>query len=397
MTDFPPIFTRLGARPADGLLALMLAYRADQRPDKLDLGIGVYRDERGTTPVMEAVKAAERVLVDTQATKVYLGVDGDPGFVSALAAIPFGADRAADPRLVGMQTPGGTGALRLAAELVGHATAGKRVWIGTPTWANHIPIFCAAGVEIVEHPFFDPMTHRLDLEAMLESLGTATPGDAVLLHGCCHNPAAVDFTPAQWERIAELVARRRLLPIVDLAYQGLGRGLEADALGTRLLFDRAEALIVAYSCDKNFGLYRERTGALWVRSPDESSVPGIQTAMRNPARSAWSMPPDHGAAIVRTILASGELTQLWRTELDMMRQRILELRQELAGAHPRLAQITQQTGMFAMLPITHAAVLALRRDHGIYVADDGRMNVAGLTLDAIPRLVRALEPWLDAA
>lgn len=394
MTADAPLFTGLTDQAADGLLALMLAYRADARPDKLDLGIGVYRDDSGATPVMAAVKAAERLLIEAQPTKVYLGVDGDVDYVRRLAAIPFGADRAADERLIGMQTPGGTGALRLAAELIAANTAPRRVWIGAPTWANHIPIFRAAGVEIAAHPLFDPLTQSLDLDGMVAALETAGAGDALLLHGCCHNPAGIDFTPDQWERIADVAARRRLIPIVDLAYQGLGRGLEADAHGTRLLFDRCETLLLAYSCDKNFGLYRERTGALWAKAPDAASASRLHIAMRNPARSAWSMPPDHGAAVVRIILERDDLTREWRAELEQMRLRVLGLRESLAALHPALAGLRAQTGMFAMLPISHDAVMALRRDHGIYIADDGRLNVAGLTEASIPRLGAALAPWL---
>ncbi|PKP72601.1 MAG: aromatic amino acid aminotransferase [Alphaproteobacteria bacterium HGW-Alphaproteobacteria-6] len=394
MTATSPLFTGLTDQAADGLLALMLAYRADDRPGKLDLGIGVYRDDSGTTPVMAAVKAAERILVDTQPTKVYLGVDGDTGYVQRLAAIPLGAERVRDERLIGMQTPGGTGALRLAAELVAANTAPRRVWIGTPTWPNHVPIFRAAGVAIAEHPFYDPLSQSLDLDGMIAALETASAGEALLLHGCCHNPAGIDFTPDQWERIADVAARRRLIPIVDLAYQGLGRGLEADAYGTRLLFDRCETMLLAYSCDKNFGLYRERTGALWAKAPDAASASRLHVAMRNPARAAWSMPPDHGAAVVRIILESEELTRQWRDELEHMRRRVLGLRERLAGLHPALAGLRSQTGMFAMLPVAHDTVMALRRDHGIYIADDGRLNVAGLTDAAMPRLGAALAPWL---
>lgn len=394
-TIHPSMFATLDAPVADGLMALMLAYRADQRADKIDLGIGVYRDDCGDTPVMAAVKAAEKMLIEAQHTKVYIGVDGHAGFVDRLAEIPFGVDRARDPRLAGMQTPGGTGALRLAAELVATAHPQAKVWIGDPSWANHMPIFRAAGCEIQRHAFYRPSEQRFEFAAMLAALESATPHDAVLLHGCCHNPAGVDFTAEQWEALADIIVRRRLLPIVDLAYQGFGRGLEEDALGTRLLFDRAEALIVTYSCDKNFGLYRERTGALFVRAPDVESVPRVRTAMRNPARASWSMPPDHGAAVVRLILETPELTAMWRDELEAMRRRVLDLRMALAGAHPALAGLAEQTGMFSMLPVDRDAVMALRRDHGIYIADDGRVNIAGLRQTSLQALAKALKPLLD--
>lgn len=388
------LFARLGDQPADGLLALMLAFRADPRTDKIDLGVGVYRDETGNTPVMAAVKVAERILLDQQTTKVYLGVDGDAGFVARLAEIPFGVERAKDPRLTGMQTPGGTGALRLAAEFIAAANPEGTLWIGDPTWANHVPIFRAAGVRIAMHPFYDPARQSLDFAGMIDALEGAAAGDAVLLHGCCHNPAGVDFTADQWAQIADVVVRRRLLPIVDLAYQGMGRGLEEDAAGVRLMFDRAEALIVAYSCDKNFGLYRERTGALWIRTPDTDSLPRVRTAMRNPARASWSMPPDHGAAVVRIILESPELTTQWRDELEAMRLRVLDLRLALANSHPALAGLADQTGMFSMLPIDRDAVLSLRAD-GIYITDDGRVNIAGLRMENIAGLAEKLRPFLD--
>jgi aromatic-amino-acid transaminase len=387
------VFSRLEAQPVDGLLGLMLACRADTRPGKIDLGLGVYRDASGGTPVMAAVKAAERILLETQDSKVYLGVDGDTEFVARLAPIVFGTGRAGDERLVGMQTPGGTGALRLAAELVARANPGATLWLGDPTWANHRPIFRAAGVTMRGHPLFDSLTQQVDLDGFLAALDGAAEGDAVLLHGSCHNPTGIDFSAEQWSRIADVVVRRRLLPIVDLAYQGLGRGLDEDAAGMRLLFDRAEALIVAYSCDKNFGLYRERTGALWVRCPDLASRARVQGAMRSPARTSWSMPPDHGAAVVRLILSSEELTADWRGELDAMRQRILGLRAALAAAHPRLAPLAEQTGIFGMLPITAEAVRAIRADHAIYVADDGRANIAGLQHEMIAPLVAALTPY----
>ncbi|MEH3035852.1 MAG: aromatic amino acid transaminase [Sphingomonas adhaesiva] len=390
MTD--SLFANLREQAPDGLMALMMAFRADPRAGKVDLGVGVYRDDRGNTPVMAAVKAAERILLERQETKVYLGLDGDLAFVDRLAPIVFGD--AAHPFRVGMQTPGGTGALRLSAELVAAMSDTPVVWVGEPTWANHVPLFRAAGVEVRTHRFYDAMAGRFDLDAMLADLEAAQPGQALLLHGCCHNPAGVDFTLPQWERIAELVARRRLLPIVDLAYQGLGRGLDEDAAGLRLLADRVEAVVVAYSCDKNFGLYRERTGALWAQVNDAASLAKVRSGIRNPARTCWSMPPDHGAAVVRVILESTELTAIWREELEVMRRRVLGLRERLAASHPALAPLAAQTGMFALLPIAHDGVLALRRDHAIYIADDGRANLAGLHPDMIDPLVAALTPYL---
>lgn len=395
MSIAPPPYVNLVDQAADGLLALMLAYRTDERADKLDLGIGVYRDEAGVTPVMKSVKAAELALIETQGSKGYLGVDGNADFLKGLAPIAFGTERAADPRLIGMQSPGGTGALRLAAELIAANTTNRRVWMGTPTWPNHHAIFRSAGVEVVEYSFYDSSSQTVDLEGMLAGLDQATPGDTVLLHGCCHNPTGVDFTQAQWSAIAEVIARRRLTPVVDLAYQGLGRGLDEDAGGLRLIFDVCDTVIVAYSCDKNFGLYRERTGAFWVKAPDVDIVPKLQNAMRTPARAAWSMPPDHGAAVVSLILESEALTCQWRAELDEMRRRLVSVRDELARRLPKLAFLRDQTGIFGILPIPRDAVMSLRTEQGIYIADDGRVNIAGLNATTVGRVAEALGPWLQ--
>lgn len=384
------VFGSLQPQPADALLALIGLFRDDQRSAKIDLGVGTYRDDAGGTPVMEAIKAAERRLVEEQRTKAYLGPEGDQRFVELLQPIAFGAADAHAGRLVGVQTPGGSGALRLGGELIAAARPGARVWLGTPTWPNHRPVLEAAGLAVMEYRSFDVATQSLRFDDVLAALSGAEAGDVVLLHGCCHNPTGAEFDEAQWEEIASLLAQRRLLPFIDLAYQGLGSGLDADALGTRLVLSRVEEALVAYSCDKNFGLYRDRTGALFVLARDDAAAQVVRGNLLTLARVNWSMPPDHGAAAVRAVLESQELTHTWRVELEAMCRRINAVREALAAADPRLAFLAGQRGMFSQLAIAPEAVAALRRDHAIYVAGSGRVNLAGLRTADAPTFVRAL-------
>ncbi|WP_051116674.1 amino acid aminotransferase [Sphingomonas sp. PAMC 26617] len=390
-----PLFGTLERQPADALLGLIGLCRRDPRPDKIDLGVGVYRNDAGETPVLRAIKDAEHRLADTQATKAYLGAEGDARFVELLAPIVFGAAQAAEPCLTGVQTPGGTGALRLGAELVARGSRQPTVWIGTPTWPNHAPIFREAGLEVRAHPFFDAVTGTVDFSAMVGALEQATAGDVVLLHGCCHNPTGAELTQAQWADLIALLTKRQLTPFIDLAYQGLGRGLDSDAAATRALLAAMPEAIVAYSCDKNFGLYRDRVGALWVKAADGAAIAAVRDNLLVLARSLWSMPPDHGAAAVREILEDAALTGLWKTELEDMRARIAGLRAALAHAEPRLSALGDQGGMFAMLPLTHEAVLELRTDHGIYMADSGRINIAGLRSETVAPFVAAIAPHLQ--
>lgn len=381
-------FGGLVVQPADALLGLIALYQADERPGKIDLGVGVFRDDWGRTPVMRAVKAAEARLLRDQQTKSYLGAEGDVRFTELLAQVAFGAG--AD-RLTGVQTPGGTGALRLGAELIARSRPGATVWIGAPTWPNHAPIFRDAGLGIETHRFFDVANAAIDFDGMIEDLAGAQPGDVLLLHGCCHNPTGASFTGEQWREIAQLCEARALLPFIDLAYQGLGDGLDADAAAMRGLLRALPEAVIAYSCDKNFGLYRERVGALWVQSDANALVRGNLLAL---ARSLWSMPPDHGAAVVRLVLDDEALRADWIAELGAMRARINGLRAALAASHPHLAAIGDQRGMFALLPLGPDAVETLRRQHGIYMAGNGRINIAGLTLDTIPAFVSGLAPYL---
>jgi aromatic-amino-acid transaminase len=384
---------RLQPQPADALLALIKLHEADPRADKIDLGVGVYRTNTGATPVFAAIKAAEQRLVDQQDSKAYLGPEGDMGFVEALMPWIFGADHSMGGRIQGMQTPGGTGAVRLAAALAARSGA-RRVHLGTPSWPNHQQIFDDLGLETV--PFAHATADGLaDAGAALAAIRSAGAGDAVLLHGCCHNPTGIEYSPDQWQALADALAASPALPILDLAYHGLGRGMEEDAAGLRTVLAAVPQALIAYSCDKNFGLYRDRVGALYFLATEPSQLETIASNANALARAAWSMPPDHGAAAVRLVLRDAALTESWQEELSGMRARMRRVRERLAAADNslpglNLAAIGQGTGLFAMLPLDKPQIEALRRDHGIYMAGSGRINVAGLTEGNTPKFIAAL-------
>ncbi len=389
------LFDALDDQPLDAMLTLLRQLRSDPRTDKIDLGIGVYGDEAGRTPVMQAVRQAELIVAEAQTTKAYVAAEGDARFIALLAPIVLGAARAADERYCGMQTPGGTGALRLAAELIARANPEARVWVGAPTWVNHYSLMRSVGLQVLEHPFFDQASQAVLFDEMISALDAARPGDVLLLHACCHNPTGAGFTSDQWRTIADLCARKGLLPLIDIAYQGMGHGLEDDAADMRALLDAVPEALITASCSKNFGLYRERLGALWIKGSNAQASLRARANCVKVGRSMWSMPPDHGASIVRTILESPELTASWQTELAIMRTRINTMRAELAKAVPQLASVAQQTGMFALLPLSREAVTDLRVKHGIYMIENGRMNIAGLTPENLPRFATTLIPYLS--
>ncbi|MBB2682927.1 UNVERIFIED_ORG: aromatic-amino-acid transaminase [Rhizobium etli] len=384
------MFEELNSRPADSLLALIKAFQADERSGKIDLGVGVYRDAMGRTPVMRAVKAAEQFLLETQDSKKYLGPEGDLQFVRLLQPIIFGQSPAFEQRLVGIQTPGGSGALRLGAELIQTAMPSAKVLLGTPSWPNHAPIFGSARLAVREYPFVDLTSQQVKFESVSEALSSTNPGDVVLLHGCCHNPTGIDFTMEEWRRIAELLVAHRLVPFIDLAYQGLGDGLEQDAAPTRMILEAVDEALIAYSCDKNFGLYRERVGALYVMARNSNELGKAESNMAALARVNWSMPPDHGAAIVRTILENAEMSAMWRAELDEMCERVNGNRASLADAAPDLAFIRRQRGLFSNLSMSKDIAAVLRARHGIYMAGSGRMNLAGMQPADAGAIVAAL-------
>jgi aromatic-amino-acid transaminase len=393
MTAGRSLFAGLTPQAPDSLLSLIGLYRRDPRPEKIDLGVGVFRDDLGTTPVLKAVKAAEQQLLNTQATKAYLGPEGDMGYLDLLKPIIFGPK--VDHEIFGVQTPGGTGAIRLACELLQAAKPDIRMFVGSPTWPNHTQILDQLGIETVTFRHYDQRAQLLGFDEMMSALETGRPGDAVLLHGCCHNPTGADFSLDQWRAIAEVVARKGLTPLIDLAYQGLALGLEDDAAGMRLVLEAADDGLLAYSCDKNFGLYRERVGALYALSRSTDVLELAATNIRALARTNWSMPPDHGAATVRIILESEALTELWKTELEAMRSRVASLRARLAQSSPALKPLAAQHGLFALLPLTSIQVAKLREDHAIYMASVGRINLAGLTNDNLDTFARAYDACLQ--
>ena len=386
----PVLFDRLEAQPSDSLLAIIGMVKADPRPDKIDLGVGVYRDAAGTTPILRAVKDAERILIETQETKAYLGSEGDVRFVALMKEMVFGPGAERDERIAGLQTPGGCGAIRLGAELIKATGASARIFVGAPTWPNHLPLIGSVGIPFVEYPYYGKEERRVCFDRMADALEGAEAGDLVLLHGCCHNPTGADLSLDEWKAVAEIVSRRGLVPFVDLAYQGLGNGLERDVEGTRLVVEAADQALVAHSNDKNFGLYRERTGSLFVKARTAEMAKVILGNLMVMARTSWSMPPDHGAAIVRTVLDTPSLEQDWRQELMEMCARIRRLRERLAAFDPRLAYIGGQNGMFSMLPISPESVADLREKDGIYMAGSGRFNVAGLSDENVDRFAAAV-------
>jgi aromatic-amino-acid transaminase len=383
----------LQQQPADALLALIKLFNADERADKIDLGVGVYRTDDGATPVFAAVKAAEARLVAEQDSKAYLGPEGDMGFVEALVPYVFGPLGNMGGRIEGMQTPGGTGAVRLAAALVKKAGV-KRVLMGNPSWPNHAQILADVGVELVtfNHAKADGTA---DMDAVRKALADAQDGDAILLHGCCHNPTGIDYTLGEWEELAGLLSDGKVLPIIDLAYQGLGQGMEEDAAGMRAVLAKVPEAIICYSCDKNFGLYRDRVGAVYILGKDAESTARIMTSGWALARANWSQPPDHGAAAVRIVLGDKELTRQWLAELDEMRGRMREVRDTIAAADSRigglhLSRVAKENGLFSILGLTPEQVLKIRNDHGVYMAGTSRINVAGLTSGNIGKFIDAL-------
>jgi aromatic-amino-acid transaminase len=386
------MLNRLEAQAPDALLALIKLHDADERTDKIDLGVGVYRTGQGATPVFAAIKQAEQVLVDTQESKGYLGPQGDAGFVNALMPYIFGSDATMGGRIAGMQTPGGTGAVRLALALVRKAGT-VRLHMGTPSWPNHAQIIEDLGLDLVafDHANADGTAN---LDAVLAAITGAGPDEAVLLHGCCHNPTGIDYTPEDWAAIAEAFARSGAFPIIDVAYQGLGHGLEEDAAGLRTVLAALPEAFIAYSCDKNFGMYRDRVGAFYIMAEQAGQLDAAFSNANAAARASWSMPPDHGAAAVRLILRDEDMTQAWIDELDQMRARMRQVRERLAAAGPvgsvDMAPLGRQNGLFSILPISREQVTRLRVEHGIYMAGSGRINVAGLTMDNIDKFIAAL-------
>lgn len=390
-------FDAIGRVPGDPILGLMEAYAQDANPRKFDLGVGVYKDAQGLTPIPEAVKIAEARLVESQDTKTYIGGHGNPLFGKVINELVLGADSPllTEQRAGATQTPGGTGALRLAADFIAQCLPGKGVWLSNPTWPIHETIFAAAKVKVSHYPYVGS-DNRLDVEAMLAVLREVPKGDVVLLHACCHNPTGFDLSHDDWKRVLEVVRSRDLLPLIDFAYQGFGDGLEQDAWSTRLFAAQVPELLITSSCSKNFGLYRDRTGALIVCATSADKLIDIRSQLANIARNLWSTPPDHGAAVVATILADPELKARWADEVEAMRLRIAQLRSGLVealephGLRERFAHIGVQRGMFSYTGLSPAQVKTLRERHSVYMVSSGRANVAGIDATRLALLADAI-------
>jgi aspartate/tyrosine/aromatic aminotransferase len=388
LADLPPV-------QSDSLLALIALANADARPDKIDVGVGVFRDGEGNTPILRVMKEAERRLLETQTSKSYLGSAGDKRFAELLRPILLG-EHAGDERILGVQTPGGCGALRLGFELIRTANPSARILVGTPTWPNHPPIIGAVGLQIVEYPYYDRDSGEVLFEEMLKLLSRGEPGDIALLHGCCHNPTGADLNPMQWAEVTEVCRDRGLIPFVDIAYQGFANGLDEDAAGLRGILSQCDDVLIAQSCDKNFSVYRDRVGSLFLKTSSAEASARAMAHVFQRAREMWSMPPDHGAAAVHIILDDAGLRADWLVELAAMRDRINSVRRRIASADARLEFIGRQYGMFSMLPLTREQVLLLRADHSIYMADSGRFNVVGMADQAIDRFIAAVVEALEA-
>ena len=382
----------------DPILGLMAAFRADPDPRKVDLGVGVYRDERGETPVMQAVRDAERAVLERQTTKTYVAPAGNAGFNEAMRrlALGDGSPLARSERVCAVQAPGGCGALRLGAELIRVARPEAVVHVSNPTWANHVPLLSGCGLKLERYPYFDAVSGGVAFEAMLSALEALPPRSVVLLHASCHNPTGADLEEAQWRTLGAVLERRGLLPFIDMAYQGLGRGLAEDAYGLRLLAEQLPEALIAVSCSKNFGLYRERVGCLLVVGQSGAAAEATLSQLVRIARGLYSMPPDHGAAIVAEILSEEPLRAAWQRELAAMRARIVQLRTAtaaaLAAACPRkdFSHLVRQRGMFSYLGLDKDTVRRLREAHHLYMTDDSRINIAGLRPENIPYFAQAI-------
>ena len=393
------MFEQLEPAPADAILKLIAESKADTRPEKVDLGIGVYFTEDGRTPVLDTVKTAEARILETQQTKAYLGTAGSPDFNAAMQKHTF-ATNDYDDRLVTVQAPGGSGSLRLAAGLLDKARPGANMWVSEPTWANHVPLLGSVGFNLKPYPYYDTKSHTIDFEAMIAALNTAAADDLVVLHACCHNPSGMDLSEDQWRAVADVIVDRKLVPLVDMAYQGFARGVDDDAFSVRHLASRVPEMIVANSCSKNFGLYRDRVGSMSILCRDSATRDIVATQLSGVARTLYSMPPDHGAAIVATILNDESLYAEWLAEVAEMRERLKGVRallndrlQEKAPAHD-FSHLVRATGMFCFLGISKQQITRMKSEFGVYMVDSSRINVAGITTSNVDYVAGAIAATL---
>ncbi len=389
------MLTDLPKHPADKILALMQMFKEDPRSDKIDLGVGVYKNADGVTPVMRAIKAAEQKVWESQTTKSYVALAGDPAYGDAMVSLVLG-DAVPRDKVAAAATPGGTGAVRQAFELIHMATPGATIWLSDPTWPNHVSILKYLGYPTATYRYFDAETRGVDFAGMMEDLSAAKPGDVILLHGCCHNPTGANLSLPEWQEVVALMVDKGLVPMIDLAYQGFGDGLEEDAAATRLVASSCPETLIAASCSKNFGIYRERTGILMAVAQDADTKVLAQGSLNHLNRQIYSFPPDHGARLVSTILTDDALRADWKAELEEVRQGMLVLREQLAGELQRLTNsdrfgyLAQHRGMFSRLGAAPDQVEAMRAEHGIYMVGDSRMNIAGLNSTTVPILAQAI-------
>lgn len=389
------MFETIKEQPADKILMLMQAFREDPREAKIDLGVGVYKDASGNTPIMRAIKAAEQKLWEAEQTKAYTGLAGDPGFSDAMIALVLG-DAVARDNVAAAATPGGTGAVRQAFDMVKMANPKARVFVSDPTWPNHLSILKHMGIETVMYRYFDSETRGVNFDGMMADLAQAGPGDIVLVHGCCHNPTGANLNLTQWQALIDLLLKTGATPMVDIAYQGFGDGLEEDAAAVRLIASSVPECLIAASCSKNFGIYRERTGLLMAVAQDGGAKKLNQGTLNYLNRQNFSFPPDHGARLVTMVLTDDALRADWQAELEEMRNGMLGLREQLAGELQRLSGsdrfgfLAQHRGMFSRLGAGPEQVETLRRDHGVYMVGDSRMNIAGLNAETVPILAEAI-------
>ncbi len=397
------MFDHLTPLPEDPILGLMAAYRKDPREQKIDLGVGVYQDDQGRTPVMQAVHDAEARLYETEESKTYQGIVGDHDYNRHTIELLLGADHSAvsDGRVCTLQTPGGSGGLRIAAEVIRRANPDAKLWVGVPTWPNHIPLLGSAGFQIEEYPYYDTSAHRIQFDVMLDTLQQVPAGDIVLLHGCCHNPTGADLSREQWQKVTDLAQERGFIPFIDIAYQGLGDGLDEDAYGLRLMAANLPEVVIASSCSKNFGLYRERTGSTTIITRTAQQAPIVTSQAMTVARQTYSMPPAHGALLVSMILGNDELKTVWKNELTEVRERLQHMRKLLTkriqdnAAGKDFSHILTNKGMFSYLGVSADQLQRLRDDFGIYIVGSTRINLAGINTGNIDYLAESILKVLD--
>ena len=395
------MFDSLAVLPPDSILGLAAACRADSNPDKVDLTLGVYMDETGLCPVFEAVQQAQRDLVQEEMTKVYMPPQGDAAYLEGVQTLVLGEERRTllGDRLTAVQTPGGCGAVRLGAEVIFAAAPTATVWVSDPTWPVHIPLMGSVGLQFKSYRYYSPAIRGLDFTAMLEDLEAASPGDIVLLHGCCHNPSGVDPNAEQWQALATFMAERALVPMVDFAYQGMGAGLSEDAAGLRCLIDHVPEMIIAVSSSKNIGLYRERAGAVMFLGGDARAAEAMASQAVSAARRVYSMPPAHGALLAGRVLSSPDLRSQWEAELAQICQRINGLRRDfcdalIAKTERDFAFISEEHGMFSFLGLSVEQAQRLRNEKSVYLLDSSRINIAGLNAGNMDRVVNAVSAVL---